>query len=117
MKISIANSLVVDWTTEAKATWNDDGLNKSIDSSVQKALQKLMIIDLHNTTSNMGATLILLSSDAFNRQLGSYLLQQMPSANILFEDQLANAEQPFLCSVAERGIIVEVGPQQQSQSD
>ncbi|GAL02378.1 probable aspartoacylase [Photobacterium aphoticum] len=31
------------------------------------------IIDLHNTTSNMGPSLILLRQDTFNRQLGAYV--------------------------------------------
>ncbi len=45
-----------------------------------------LIIDLHNTTSNMGATLILVSNDVFYRKMGAYVKQRMPEANILFED-------------------------------
>ena len=72
------------------------------------------IIDLHNTTSNMGPTLILLQSDLFNRQLGAYVLAKMPEAVIVFEDQVSLEEHYFLASVAAQGVIVEIGPQPQS---
>lgn len=72
------------------------------------------IIDIHNTTSNMGASLILLQSDLFNRQLGAYVQSKMPDAVIVFEDHIAVEKQPFLCSIAAQGVIVEIGPQPQS---
>lgn len=72
------------------------------------------IIDLHNTTSNMGPTLILLQSDLFNRQLGAYVLAKMPEAVIVFEDQVSLDEHYFLASIANQGVIVEIGPQPQS---
>ncbi|MGL5291044.1 MAG: aspartoacylase [Vibrionaceae bacterium] len=73
-----------------------------------------LIIDLHNTTSNMGPTLVLLKSDPFTTQLGAYVSQQMPSATILFEDGDPNLEHGFLCDLATHGVIIEVGPQPQS---
>ncbi|KXF80432.1 aspartoacylase [Enterovibrio coralii] len=73
-----------------------------------------LIIDLHNTTSNMGPTLILLKSDAFNTQLAAYVAERMDDAVILFEDHCSVEEHYFLCSIAEQGIIIEVGPQPQS---
>lgn len=73
-----------------------------------------LIIDLHNTTSNMGPTLILLKNDAFNTQLAAYVSERMENAVILFEDHCTMEEQFFLCSIANQGIIVEVGPQPQS---
>lgn len=72
------------------------------------------IIDLHNTTSNMGPTLILLKSDDFNKKMGAYVLSKMPEAIILFEDQISMDEHCFLASIAEQGVIVEIGPQPQS---
>lgn len=72
------------------------------------------IIDLHNTTSNMGPTLILMRSDPFNTQLAGYVQSRMESAVILFEDHCDMKEQPFLCSISEQGVIIEVGPQPQS---
>ena len=72
------------------------------------------IIDLHNTTSNMGPTLILIQSDDFNKKMGAYVLSKMPDAVIIFEDQKSVAEHYFLCSIAPQGVIIEIGPQPQS---
>ncbi|PSV31945.1 MULTISPECIES: aspartoacylase [unclassified Photobacterium] len=72
------------------------------------------IIDLHNTTSNMGPSLILLQSDLFNRQLGAYVKSKMPKAVVVFEDHTSVDEHLFLCSIAKQGVIVEIGPQPQS---
>ena len=72
------------------------------------------IIDLHNTTSNMGPTLILLQSDDFNKKMGAYVLSKMPEAVVVFEDQVSMDEHYFLASIAPQGVIVEIGPQPQS---
>ena len=72
------------------------------------------VIDLHNTTSNMGPSLILLQSDSFNLNLAAYVKQHMAKAVIIMEDQTPMHEQPYLCSIAPQGIIIEVGPQPQS---
>ncbi|MCD9468925.1 MULTISPECIES: aspartoacylase [Photobacterium] len=72
------------------------------------------IIDLHNTTSNMGPCLILLQSDSFNRQMGAYVKMQMPDAVVVFEDHTPVEQNHFLSSIAPQGVIVEVGPQPQS---
>lgn len=73
-----------------------------------------LIIDLHNTTSNMGPSLILLTLDAFNTQLAAYVKSKMPESVIVVEDQIPPHEQLFLCSVGKQGVIVEIGPQPQS---
>lgn len=75
------------------------------------ASKNQLIVDLHNTTSNMGATLILLSTDLFYRKMGAYVKQRMPKANILFEDRKPWSEQPYLCSTGEYGVMIEVGAQ------
>ncbi|WP_419238863.1 aspartoacylase [Photobacterium leiognathi subsp. mandapamensis] len=72
------------------------------------------IIDLHNTTSNMGPSLILLQSDQFNRQLGAYVKEKMPDAVVVFEDHTSVDDHLFVCSIAKQGVIIEVGPQPQS---
>ncbi|OOE33596.1 aspartoacylase [Salinivibrio kushneri] len=72
------------------------------------------IIDLHNTTSNMGPTLILLTLDMFNKQLAAYTSERMPDAIILVEDHIEPIQHAFLCSIGKQGVIVEVGPQPQS---
>tara|TARA_Y100001960_G_scaffold332810_2_gene434909 strand:- start:1131 stop:2003 length:873 start_codon:yes stop_codon:yes gene_type:complete len=73
--------------------------------------QQQLIVDLHNTTSNMGATLILLSQNPFYTKMGAYVKQRMPDANILFEDRKTWQEQPYLCSSGRYGIMIEVGAQ------
>ncbi|MDC5805668.1 aspartoacylase [Vibrio europaeus] len=75
------------------------------------ASKNQLIVDLHNTTSDMGATLILLSTDRFCRKMGAYVKQRMPKANILFEDRKPWSEQPYLCSTGEYGVMIEVGAQ------
>lgn len=72
------------------------------------------IIDLHNTTSNMGPSLILLKSDDFNKKMGAYVLSKMPDAVIVYEDQISMEEHCFVASIAPQGVIVEIGPQPQS---
>lgn len=74
-------------------------------------VENQLIVDLHNTTSNMGATLILLSNDPFYNQMGAYVKQRMPKANVLFEDRKPWSEQPYLCSVGQYGVMLEVGAQ------
>lgn len=73
--------------------------------------EQQLIVDVHNTTSNMGATLILLSNDAFYQKMGAYVKQRMPEANILFEDRKPWDEQPYLCTAGDRGVMIEVGAQ------
>ncbi|HHP0479131.1 TPA: aspartoacylase [Vibrio campbellii] len=75
------------------------------------AEEKQLIVDLHNTTSNMGATLILVSNDVFYRKMGAYVKQLMPEANILFEDRKAWDDQPYLCTTGQHGVMIEVGAQ------
>ena len=75
------------------------------------AEEKQLIVDLHNTTSNMGATLILVSNDVFYRKMGAYVKQRMPEANILFEDRKAWDDQPYLCTTGQHGVMIEIGAQ------
>ncbi|WP_154140667.1 aspartoacylase [Photobacterium damselae] len=72
------------------------------------------IIDLHNTTSNMGPSLILLQSDEFNRKMGAYVKCKMPDVVVEFEDYSSVDEHHFVSSIAKQGVIIEVGPQPQS---
>ena len=75
-----------------------------------------LIIDIHNTTSAMGATLILLEDSPFYRNMGGYLKALMPSANILLEDEIAYLEHPYLCTIGQHGIMLELGAQPQGVS-
>ena len=72
------------------------------------------VIDIHNTTSEMGATLIILEADEFHIQLARYVKQQMPEANILVEDEKPYLEHGYLCTTGKKGVMIEVGGQPQS---
>jgi aspartoacylase len=70
-------------------------------------------IDIHNTTSNMGPTLIILVDDEFHQQLARYVKNEMPNCFILVEDYQDFEQFGYLCTVANKGVMVEVGPQVQ----
>jgi aspartoacylase len=71
------------------------------------------VIDIHNTTSNMGPTLIVIENDDFHKQLARYVKQCMPEAIILVEDFKPFADFGYFCTLGKRGVMVEVGPQAQ----
>ncbi len=72
-----------------------------------------LVVDIHNTTSQMGATLILPSSDSFYVSLARYVKQIIPEANILVEDEKPYAAHPYLCTLGKHGVMIEVGGQPQ----
>lgn len=73
------------------------------------------VIDLHNTTSNMGACLILTQPGRIYNLLAGYIRLKMPKAVISRdEDHFAAEDHALLCTVGTYGVIVEVGPQPQS---
>ncbi|MEM6583430.1 MAG: aspartoacylase [Pseudomonadota bacterium] len=67
------------------------------------------IIDLHTTTANMGVTLVTQQHDPVVLDMLLYVQQQMPEAVIFYEDNAADVD-PFLCSIANHGVLIEVGP-------
>lgn len=70
-----------------------------------------LVIDLHNTTANMGPTLLVPQQGEFYNLLALYVKQQMPNAVIfLDEDHKSNDEHHLLCTTGRYGVIVEVGP-------
>lgn len=71
------------------------------------------VIDIHNTTSEMGAALIILEADEFHVQLARYVKKHMPEANILVEDEKPFLEHGYLCTTGKRGVMIEVGGQPQ----
>ena len=72
-----------------------------------------LIIDIHNTTSHMGATLIVLELDDFTIALCRYVKFHMPEAVILVEDEKPYLSHHYLCTLGKRGVMVEVGAQPQ----
>lgn len=67
-----------------------------------------LLIDLHTTTANMGATVIIQREDWFARKIASYVSEVAPEVTIL---AYAGADDyPFLAEVTEHSIEIEVGP-------
>jgi aspartoacylase len=74
-----------------------------------------LLIDLHNTTSNMGACLILTQAGPFYNKLAAYVKMVMPEAVISQdEDHFAAEDHALMCTLGRYGVLVEVGPQPQS---
>lgn len=70
-----------------------------------------LVIDLHNTTSNMGPTLLIPGKGDFYDLLAIYVKQHMPEAVIfLDEEDKSNDEHHLLATIGTYGVIVEVGP-------
>lgn len=70
-----------------------------------------LVIDLHNTTSNMGATLLLPQKGEFYDLMALYVKANMPEAVVCFdEEDKANDQHHLLCTIGKLGVIVEVGP-------
>jgi len=136
--IAIELCLVNQAAIKARARYIDEDLNRQF--SLEKLTQRLQTsspneaklaqafnqqygpkgasvidfnIDIHNTTSNMGPTLIILVNDAFHQQLARYVKHNMPKSIILIEDYQDFKDFGYLCSVARKGVMVEVGPQVQ----
>lgn len=70
-----------------------------------------VLIDIHNTTSAMGATLILTSDDPWHRTFGRLVKNHMPRANLLFERDGDPYPHGYLCRLAKKGMMIEVGAQ------
>jgi len=67
-----------------------------------------LLIDLHTTTANMGATVIIQREEPFARKIASHLSEAVPEVKIL---AYTGAEDyPFLAEVTENSIEIEVGP-------
>ncbi|MBU2919014.1 aspartoacylase [Psychrosphaera sp. F3M07] len=70
-----------------------------------------LVIDLHNTTSNMGPTLLVPQQGEFYDLLSIYIRHIMPEVIVyLDEEHKSNDEHHLLCTLGKRGVIVEVGP-------
>ncbi|RJG47424.1 aspartoacylase [Motilimonas pumila] len=94
----------------ADASLNEVKIAQQLTAQYDQVPQQL-VVDMHNTTSHMGATLILLESSPFYQQMGAFVKQQMPEAYILFEDQQPLTSHPYLCTLGGAGIMLEIGAQ------
>lgn len=77
-----------------------------------------LIIDLHTSTANMQTNIVLTRIDLFHLQLAVYLKQELEDVVITSEKELMT-DHHFLESIAEKGIVIEVGaiPQGSLQFD
>lgn len=66
-----------------------------------------MIIDLHTSTAPMGVNLVLTQTDTFHLMLVDYVQQRMDDVTVTLEKQ---QDHHFLMTVADRHVLVEVGP-------
>lgn len=94
----------------ADASLNEVKIAQQLTAQYDQVPQQL-VVDMHNTTSHMGATLILLESSPFYQQMGAFVKQQMPEAYILIEDQKPLNSHPYLCTLGGAGIMLEIGAQ------
>ncbi len=70
-----------------------------------------LVIDLHNTTSNMGPSLLIPQRGDFYDLLAIYIRQIMPEVVVVLdEDHKSNEQHHLLCTLGKKGVIVEVGP-------
>ena len=67
------------------------------------------VIDLHTSTADMGANVVLTRLDDFHGLLAKHLVAADPAIRISSEDQLM-PDHHFLGTVAERHCLVEIGP-------
>lgn len=67
------------------------------------------LIDLHTSTSNCGAMIILLDDNPFNVCLAAYLTVRIPEAKIHYIPP-TGGDQPYLGSLCQHSLTVEVGP-------
>jgi len=69
-----------------------------------------LILDIHNTTANMGITLILSSKDPALLGISAIIATEFKEAHIYL--QLENREEsPYLGTIAKKDICIEAGPQ------
>ncbi len=67
------------------------------------------LIDLHNTTANMGISLIFVNQSPFNLKLAAWVKERVPEAHAyLWLDE--TLPRRSLSSVVEKGVTIEVGP-------
>ncbi|USN48612.1 MAG: aspartoacylase [Pseudobdellovibrionaceae bacterium] len=67
------------------------------------------LIDLHTTTTNMGATLVLSKNDYLSAHAVAKATEDMPSIRLLFNSD-QDSDCRFVDSLAPHGVLVEMGP-------
>lgn len=67
------------------------------------------LLDLHTTTSNMGLTIFINSSDIFSIKAACFLQEKFPEI-VLIKTLNLNEDSPYTVAMAKSGLIIEVGP-------
>jgi len=75
-----------------------------------------LILDVHNTGSNMGYCLILSTRDPFTMRASAVLTQEFKNAWIYYQPEERSAS-PYFGTVAKADVCIEIGPQQHGTID
>lgn len=75
-----------------------------------------LILDVHNTGSNMGNCLILSARDPFTMRASAVLTQEFKDAWIYYQPEERSAS-PYFGTVAKADVCIEIGPQQHGTLD
>lgn len=70
-----------------------------------------LLLDIHNTGSNMGLCLILSTRDPFTMKASAVLTQEFEDAWIYYQPE-ERSESPYFGTVAKADVCIEIGPQQ-----
>lgn len=70
-----------------------------------------LLLDIHNTGSNMGFCLILSARDPFTMRASAVLTQEFKDAKIYYQPEERNAS-PYFGTIAKADVCIEIGPQQ-----
>jgi len=69
-----------------------------------------LILDLHNTTANMGVTLILSQKDKELINISAHIACEFEDVHIYLQPE-RRSESPYLGTIARRDVTIEAGPQ------
>lgn len=75
-----------------------------------------LIVDVHNTTSNMGICLILSAKDPFTMRASAEIANEFSNARIYYQPE-KRGESPYFGTIAKADICLEVGPQPHGSLD
>lgn len=70
-----------------------------------------LLLDIHNTGSNMGYCLILSTRDPFTMKASAVITQEFKDAWIYYQPE-DRSESPYLGTIAKADVCIEIGPQQ-----
>jgi len=92
-------------------TGQSKGVETKLSSELTKSIQGNFdfVLDLHTTTSNMGATVILTHLDEASVRAACWLKENNPELVIIVSSR-AGGDCPYTTSMASSGLTVEIGP-------